>query len=377
MPAAPLAAPDVEDRSHHSAGAAAPAVAATPGSGGGGGSDDSLFAAVDIADDEPHPEGAVARAVAAAAAAAAGDASSPAPSPDDDQAPEAAASTARRRTADPAGHPPQPQPQPQPPQQRLPRRPWRQRLSAYFRKWRGGLDHPPPVPHLADLAWSFLGAFAAILAVSGLDAALWGLPPANPLYDARAPAALPADPSAHPLGALPVLVASFGATAVLVFGAPESKLSQPRGCVCGHVLSAAVGVLARLAFGEGGARAPPPVVAALGMSLALTAMQITSTTHPPGGATALIACTAPGAVSAGAWYGGRFVAAVAVGSAVMTSVGVVVNNLAGDRAYPTYWWWGTGARPRWCGSWRRVGAGAGGDKAGAGGGGGAGGAPAA
>jgi hypothetical protein len=280
-----------------------------------------LFAAVDIGEDEPHPEGLVERA----------------------------ALSAGGNDVPPANGQEQPPPPPR-------RRPF---ARAYAAKMRGGLDHPPPIPHLADLLWSFVGAFAAILAVSGLDAALWGLPPAARSYDvsfSSSSAAAAAAPSAplplqtnnpHPLGALPVLVASFGASAVLLFGAPESKLSQPRGCVGGHILSACVGVLARLALGELGARAPAYVVAALGMALALTTMQLTRTTHPPGGATALIACTAPGVVSPKAWYGARFVLAVALGSVVMMVCAVLVNNLAADRAYPTYWWWGTGGPPKW------------------------------
>lgn len=327
MPAAPVD-PDAraaaaraleQDRSHHgTADANADAAAPPP----------PLFAAVDIAEDEPHPEGLVERAALSAG---------------ENEAPPAANG--------------QQQPPQQPPRRRRPF------ARAYAAKMRGNLDHPPPIPHLADLLWSFVGAFAAILAVSGLDAALWGLPPAARSYDvsfsssssaaASSPAAAAATTSAiypnnpHPLGALPVLVASFGASAVLLFGAPESKLSQPRGCVGGHILSACVGVLARLALGELSARAPAYVVAALGMALALTVMQLTRTTHPPGGATALIACTAPGVASPQAWYGARFVLAVALGSVVMTVCAVLVNNLAADRAYPTYWWWGTGGPPKW------------------------------
>jgi hypothetical protein len=299
---------------------------------------DPVFAAVDVAEDEPHPPlGLDGRAAADAPGAP------PTPPP--------TAGPSRRRRRCPPRWPP-----------------------TYLKKMRGGLDHPPPIPRLPDLLWSFVGAFAAILAVSGLDAALWGFPPSpSRSYDVvvggggQAPAGTTDNPVAAaphaPVGALPVLVASFGASAVLLFGAPESKLSQPRGCVAGHVLSACVGVLARLALGERGLHAPTYVVASLGMALALTAMQLTRSTHPPGGATALIACTAPGAVSAAQWYGGRFVLAVAVGSVVMTASATIVNNLAADRAYPTYWWFGTGGPPQWCLRLCRAGRAAGGQKA--------------
>jgi CBS domain-containing membrane protein len=302
---------------------------------------------VDVAEDEPHPEGRVQQAALRMSAAAADDDASRSSEPPPSSSPGGA-----------GGHP-----HCHPHRRLLPAR-----LRAYFAKMRGQLDHPPAIPPLIDLLWSFIGAFCAILAVSGLDAALWGLPSPVRSYEGMGGAGAGAGAGAgggpvatttttttttpqqqHPLGALPVLVASFGASAVLLFGVPESKLSQPRGCVGGHALSAAVGVLARLAFGpEYGARAPLYVVAALGMALALTVMQLTRTPHPPGGATALIACTAPGVVAgAGAWYGARFVLAVAVGSVIMTAVAVLVNNLAADRAYPTYWWWGTQGAPSW------------------------------
>jgi len=54
----------------------------------------------------------------------------------------------------------------------------------------------------------------------------------------------------------------------------------------GQVVSAIVGVCVRLALDK-----VQWLANALGMSLALLAMQLTQTTHPPGGATALIACS--------------------------------------------------------------------------------------
>lgn len=324
---------DAQDRSYHGGAAgdggvgAATATTAPVVLAGVGGADverpphaaTATTAVVDIAEDEPHPEGRVEQAAMRISAGGAGNGNGGPP-------------TLPRR----GGH-------------------LKRAAASYFSKMRGGLDHPPPVPRFPDLIWSFVGAFCAILAVSGLDSALWGLPSMARSYDTSAAAAAIA-PNQHPLGALPVLVASFGASAVLLFGVPESKLSQPRGCIGGHALSAVVGVLVRLALGpEVGAHAPPYVVAALGMALALTAMQLTRTPHPPGGATALIACTAPGVAEPSAWFGARFVIAVAVGSCVMTLVAVLVNNLAADRAYPTYWWWGSGGPPKWCSWWRRRG----------------------
>lgn len=60
------------------------------------------------------------------------------------------------------------------------------------------------------------------------------------------------------------------------------------------------------------------------MSLALLVMQLTSTTHPPGGATALIIASA---TELPRWHGFSYVVTVAWGSAVMLLVALIWNNL--------------------------------------------------
>lgn len=82
------------------------------------------------------------------------------------------------------------------------------------------------------------------------------------------------------------LIGSFGATAVLVYGAPQAEFSRFRNVVGGHVLSAMLGVIAASTFGANTA-----VAAGIAVALAVVAMALTHTTHPPGGATALIAVT--------------------------------------------------------------------------------------
>lgn len=83
----------------------------------------------------------------------------------------------------------------------------RSRIVKYFEKWRGGIDSHLPIPSKQDIWWGWLGAFLGILAVSYLDSVLY--------HEVR----------------FPLLVASFGASAVLVYGVPESKLAQPRNLV--------------------------------------------------------------------------------------------------------------------------------------------------
>lgn len=84
----------------------------------------------------------------------------------------------------------------------------------------------------------------------------------------------------------PVLIASIGATAVLVFAVPHGALSQPWAVLGGHTISALVGLAVVHTLGGGN------VSAALAVALAIGAMHVCKCIHPPGGATALSAVLA-------------------------------------------------------------------------------------
>ena len=80
-----------------------------------------------------------------------------------------------------------------------------------------------------------------------------------------------------------LIVASMGASAVLLFAVPHGPLSQPWPLIGGHLVSAIVGVSC--------ARLIPDTfaAAALGVGLAIAVMHYLRCIHPPGGATALSA----------------------------------------------------------------------------------------
>lgn len=90
-----------------------------------------------------------------------------------------------------------------------------------------------------------------------------------------------------------LIVASFGASAVLCFSTIESPLAQPRHLVGGQILSAILGVglnrLFRMAhsyrlgdtIGQNELGQVVWINGALAMSLSLLLMQITGTVHPP------------------------------------------------------------------------------------------------
>jgi len=92
-----------------------------------------------------------------------------------------------------------------------------------------------------------------------------------------------------------LLMAPLGATAVLVFGLPDSPLSGPRHVMGGHALSMSIGLLCLfgvsfVAAGPGTLPAPlaTTLAAGIGTGLAIAAMLATRTVHPPAGANPLL-----------------------------------------------------------------------------------------
>jgi CBS-domain-containing membrane protein len=123
------------------------------------------------------------------------------------------------------------------------------------------------------------------------------------------------------------LIGSFGASAVLIYGAANSPLAQPRNLVGGHLVSAIVGVtIHKLIPGE------VWLSSALSVSIAIVMMQVTKTVHPPGGATALIANIGSEKIKAlGFIY---VISPVLTGVLILLIVALIFNNIPKDRFYP-------------------------------------------
>lgn len=79
------------------------------------------------------------------------------------------------------------------------------------------------------------------------------------------------------------LIAPMGASAVLLFAAPASPLAQPWSILVGNGVSALMGVLSASLVAD------PALAAAFAVMLAIAAMLLTRSLHPPGGAVALTA----------------------------------------------------------------------------------------
>ena len=80
-----------------------------------------------------------------------------------------------------------------------------------------------------------------------------------------------------------LVIASMGASAVLLFAVPHGALSQPWSVVTGHLLSALIGVSCARWIPH------PALAGAFAVGLSVLAMTYLRCIHPPGGATALTA----------------------------------------------------------------------------------------
>ena len=175
----------------------------------------------------------------------------------------------------------------------------------YFNKMRGHTQSPPRVG-LAEIVWSWVGSFLGIAVVGLLHFRLL-------------------DQTAWIM-----IIGSFGASAVLVYGAIRSPLAQPRNLIGGHVLSAVIGVTAFQFLGG-----QPWLAAALAVSTSIALMHLTKTLHPPGGATALIAVIGGDTVHhLGYLY---VLVPTALGASVMLFIALIVNNIPKSRRYPEFW----------------------------------------
>ncbi len=169
-------------------------------------------------------------------------------------------------------------------------------FKTYFCKMKGGRCQNLPAMSLSGLLVTALGSFAGVGLVTLLS------------FYYR----------------LPLLLPSFGASAVLLYAACSVPMAQPRNVIGGHVISALAGVIVYQLMGDAW------WAITLGVTLAILAMTVTYTLHPPGGATAFMAV-----------YNGQdfsfILSPVGLGALCLVLIAVLVNNLSRERKYPYYW----------------------------------------
>lgn len=129
-------------------------------------------------------------------------------------------------------------------------------------------------------------------------------------------------------GDLTMMIGSFGASAVLAYGAIDSPLAQPKNIIGGHILSALVGVTAFKLFGG-----HIEFASSVAVATSIAVMQITKTLHPPGGATALIAVIGGTKIhSLGYLYA---VLPSGIGAVLIVLIAILINNIPQKRSYPS------------------------------------------
>ncbi|HEY9636276.1 MAG TPA: HPP family protein [Coleofasciculaceae cyanobacterium] len=174
---------------------------------------------------------------------------------------------------------------------------FRLKAEKYFFKIRGGKRSVPlSRPDHRHILWSWLGSFIGIAATGYLSVKT----------------------------GMPLLMAPFGATSVLIFGVPDSPLAQPRNVIGGNLIAASISLIILHLFGF------DPWAMAMAVATAIGIMQLTGTVHPPSGAVALVVM-----MSKASW---QFLLIPALeGSIISVLCAVVFNNLAEERSYPQHW----------------------------------------
>lgn len=176
----------------------------------------------------------------------------------------------------------------------------------YFGKMGGSTRGRPPRVSNEEIVWSWIGAFLGIAAVAWVS---------NEFFEGYDSI---------------LMIGSFGASAVLVYGAVRSPLAQPRNLVGGHILSAIVGVLCWKLLGQ-----HLWLAESMAVATSIAAMHATRTLHPPGGATALIAVIgSPDIHQMGFLY---VLIPATIGPLILLLVALLVNNIPKSRRYPEVW----------------------------------------
>tara|TARA_R110002072_G_scaffold23949_1_gene81848 strand:+ start:28258 stop:28866 length:609 start_codon:yes stop_codon:yes gene_type:complete len=152
--------------------------------------------------------------------------------------------------------------------------------------------------------WSFIGAFVGIGIIALLQSSY--LPELENI----------------------LLIGTFGASSVLIFGAIQSPLTQPRNFFGGQIISGLIGVtifkfLPEIIW----------ITAPLAVATSIVVMQITKTLHPPGGATALIAVIGTEKIKSLGYF--FVVAPVLTGTLILFVTALIFNNITKHRKYPT------------------------------------------
>ncbi|MDZ4402529.1 HPP family protein [Prosthecobacter sp.] len=166
----------------------------------------------------------------------------------------------------------------------------------FLTKIRGDSAALPPHASGKSVALAFVGGFLAIAVIALL---------AQSLHVA-------------------LVLGSFGASCVLVFGYPEVPFSQPRNVIAGHLFSTLIGLVFVHLCG------PHWWSVALAVGSAIAMMMLTRTVHPPAGSNPVIVfLMQPG------WGFALF--PTLAGAVLLVLVALVFHNVTRETRWPKYW----------------------------------------
>ena len=123
---------------------------------------------------------------------------------------------------------------------------------------------------------------------------------------------------------LMLILGSFGASCMLLFGFPDVPFSQPRNVIGGHFLSTLTGLSALTLFGQ------TWWGLGLAVGLAIALMMLTKTVHPPAGSNPVIVFT-----TAPSWSFLWF--PTLAGALLLVLVALFYLNATRSQRYPKYW----------------------------------------
>ena len=123
----------------------------------------------------------------------------------------------------------------------------------------------------------------------------------------------------------PLVIIPFATSIVLVIGSPQIEPAQPRGLIGGHVVATLVGLAILQLTG------PSPWAAAAAVGLAVLAMYVTGTFHPPAGINPLLVIT-----NNLPWS--FLFAPVLAGAVLLTAFAYVWHRWIRRRPWPQRWW---------------------------------------
>lgn len=175
------------------------------------------------------------------------------------------------------------------------------KIMEMWSRWLG--EDPHPASHVEKML-SALGAFLGILGVLIISHGVLGTQ------------------------GTALIVTSMGASAVLLFAAPHSPLSQPWPVLGGHMLSSAIGITCALLIHD------TLTAAAVAVALSIAVMYYLRCLHPPGGAAALAVVMGGEAVhSLGYAY---LITPLLLNVLVLLSVAMIFNAPFLHRRYPLW-----------------------------------------